>query len=341
MSSNAAMEFASVQTNTIIATLSGAAVIMLAAVIRRKGTAWRNTPNILVLNLLFADLLQAGVNQTNYVWIINKAPIEGTLCTVSGAWLNFADVSSSLWVFVICIHTYLLVNHNIRFKHIVTVSMVFVWGISFILSVVGFAFEEKGYPFYDNVGAWCWISAHYPVARVALQYGLMIFVAISMFVFYGLILLRIRKNNIWDKKNKVSNSKLSSVARKLFWYPLAYLFLTFLVFLYRVCGYFRVELPYIIIAIGGANFSCLGLVDSLIYGISRGIVKLPGLPSMRTTIDSHSEATNDETGYIKSAVHINVEIEMPTLDGSQITLPQPSYVSELNSSSSKDLLAAV
>ncbi|CAG8545886.1 23191_t:CDS:2 [Dentiscutata erythropus] len=288
-----------------------ACIIILICIITQKHT--RNTTvSHLVTNLLLSDFFQSIGFMISYYWISIGMIREGTICEIQGFLINFGDTSSASWTLVISFHTYALVVHNYEHPNIVFVSMLIVWTLNLMISLAGFIVQTPDHHFYDTAGgAWCWISDYYDDYRIGFHYGIILSVAALMIVIYA-IMLAILYNR--QRRMTVQESKkiLQSVNKKLVWYPLAYILLvtplanesvplsTTILHLYckhylnfTRSRYLTTNISFYIfnsLIISGCIFTCAGLTDSIIYGITRNVVSVKSvMPKLQQIAGIHSK----------------------------------------------------
>ncbi|CAG8551463.1 2015_t:CDS:2 [Diversispora eburnea] len=187
----------------------------------------------------------------SYYWIHVGRIKVGVFCDIQGILINLGDVSSAFWTFVICIHTYMIVVHSYEYPHIVLSSVISVWLINIIIivSMASFYFQRDSPPFFASAGgSWCWISDQYK-----------------------------RKTD-----HRVYKKALQSVNKKLIWYPFVYFTLVFPLALQRIYTLSGRQISEGYLILAACIFSSAGLVNAIIYGITRHLVSIPKLRHRRT-----------------------------------------------------------
>nr|CAG8551614.1 4502_t:CDS:2 [Entrophospora candida] len=262
----------------------------------------------LVMNLLVADYIQSSGFNLSYYWIIMGRIVPNILCDAQGFLINVG-----LWALAICVHTYMLVAHSYECPHLVAISMLIIWPSNLALSSLGFIFQmgtqSKFYNFAE--GSWCWISRDYEVYRIAFHYGIILFIALAMIVFYLLMFaILYRRQRLMSMQN--SKKVIQNVNKKLVWYPIVYLVLVFPLGLLRIISIARKDEPIPIIP-AACSFTSAGFVNALIYCITRNLVSLRGVLGIvpkirkRVTIISLSTVTSATTSFSTSIKDENQE----------------------------------
>ncbi|KAG8919448.1 hypothetical protein FRC02_001642 [Tulasnella sp. 418] len=131
-------------------------------------------------------------------------------------------------------------------------------------------------PFYGPAGLWCWIDNAYRAERIGLKYGIFWMVALINICLYVPLFWSLRR----DGQNQISQSTTTSggesvsIASKMLVYPIAYIFLVLPMSIIRWIEFTRpnVHVGTGWIALAGITFGSSGLVNSLLYIITR-----PGL----------------------------------------------------------------
>ncbi|CAG8612902.1 14472_t:CDS:2 [Cetraspora pellucida] len=133
-----------------------------------------------------------------------------------------------------------------------------------MISLAGFVIQTSGHHFYDSAGgSWCWISENYVEYRISFHYGIILGIASLLIILYA-IMLAVLYNRQRKMSAQESKRILQSVNRKLIWYPLAYIVLV-------------TPLAIGNLILSGCIFTCAGLTDSIIYGITRNVVSVKSM----------------------------------------------------------------
>ncbi|CAJ0834379.1 1154_t:CDS:2 [Entrophospora sp. SA101] len=264
-------------------------------------SSMNNVITKLVMNLLVADYIQSSGFNLSYYWIVMGRIVPNILCDAQGFLINVG-----LWALAICVHTYMLVAHSYECPHLVAISMLIIWPSNLALSSIGFIFQmgtqSKFYDFAE--GSWCWISRDYEVYRITFHYGIILFIALAMIVFYLLMFaILYRRQRLMSMQN--SKKVIQNVNKKLVWYPIVYIVLVFPLGLLRIISIARKDEP--------ISFTSAGFVNALIYCITRNLVSLRGVRGIvpkirkRVTIISLSTVTSATTSFSTSIKDENQE----------------------------------
>ncbi|RIA82437.1 G protein-coupled glucose receptor regulating Gpa2-domain-containing protein [Glomus cerebriforme] len=263
----------------------------------------------LVLNLITSDFIQSIGFMMSFNWLRIRIITPGTYCDVQGFLINLGDVASGFWALVICLHTYMLVVHSYEYPHMVFLAMIMIWPFNIIISGLGFVIQQGyGTRFYDDAGgSWCWISPKYPNFRIGFHYGIILFNAASMIVLYAIMFAVIYRRQ-GSMATQGSKKVLQSVNKKLVWYPIVYIVLVFPLALQRIVA-IAINSPniwgidYLIPA--ACIFTSAGLVNTIIYGITRNIVSIKPMMARlkRLTTSSIPSSSSESTTMTNTNLH--------------------------------------
>lgn len=129
---------------------------------RLSSTRKKAHPNqflILIYNLLLADIHQAGAFMLNVSWLGRNAIVIRTpVCWTQGWLISTGDLSSSLFISAIAIHTYLAVVRKYMLPQwVIYATVVALWAFSYILFALGIAITDNGRDaggFYVRAAGW-------------------------------------------------------------------------------------------------------------------------------------------------------------------------------------------
>jgi hypothetical protein len=126
----------------------------------------KRAPNqflILIYNLLLADMHQAAAFLLNGVWLNNDAILVGTpTCFVQGWLVSTGDLSSSLFISAIAIHTYMsIVLRRQPSQKVLYGGIIGIWLFVYIISIAPIAATSNG----ENAGGYyvravAWVSLY-------------------------------------------------------------------------------------------------------------------------------------------------------------------------------------
>lgn len=250
------------------------------------------------ISLLLCDMVQGIGSIINISWIQHMGVTFGPLCVAQGAIKQAGNVGTALWSFVIALHTFCLLFLGMRIKDWVCyATLVFVWlFLGFILALGPgiIASAEKG-PFYGISGVWCWMTPAYPTERFTLEYLFMFASAGVSFFLYSLVFLRLRGNvtvNGWSVRfhsrdqgfkfasvtsggaysDPSQSKKVTTVARKMLWYPVVYTILVLPIAAARFSAFAGKTVPFAVTILSGTIFMLSGFVNTLLFTTTRRVI---------------------------------------------------------------------
>ncbi|CAI2175550.1 9509_t:CDS:2 [Funneliformis geosporum] len=328
----------------VTSTISNLTIFVMFWIIIRQNHSSRHTVvTRLVLNLFVSDFIQSIGFMFSYHWIKKGIIQQGIHCDIQGFLINLGDVASGFWAFVICVHTYMLVVHSYEYPHIVFLSMITIWPFNFLISTLGFAIQhasDSGKRFYGSAGgSWCWIDRDFQEYRIGFHYGIILFIAAAMIILYAIMFVILYRRQR-TMATRGSRRVLQSVNKKLVWYPAVYIVLIFPLALQRIAALAAQDTniwgsSYLVIA--GSIFTSAGLVNGMIYGITRNLVSVKPVMAMPMRISYMEHPTiyefDDDSRYLSSS--------------SAVTPPSPTHSTDplnnhnRNYSNSSDTISPV
>ncbi|CAI0642806.1 unnamed protein product [Colletotrichum noveboracense] len=260
----------------------------------------RKAPNqalVLVINVLFADVLQACAFFLNIVWVIeDRITDESPACWAQGWFISTGDLSSLTFLTAIAVHTYitLILGRKVPTKVFYAV-ICFLWFAVLFLSVLGVIITNNGKGvggFYVRDTAWCWISSAYEPMRFYLHYLWMVILQVVGTVSWVLVFVHFYRRAKALKLSKKSGEESSSnnsvlsptgVAprtsegvksevhkRVLFLlYPLIFLVCTTPLAIGRMMGTRGVKLSPEYLCFAGAMITSNGWLDVILFSTTR------------------------------------------------------------------------
>ncbi|KXX83386.1 hypothetical protein MMYC01_200167 [Madurella mycetomatis] len=169
---------------------------------RVSSTRKKAHPNqflILIYNLLLADIHQAGAFMLNVSWLGHNAIVIRTpVCWAQGWLISTGDLSSSLFIGAIAIHTYLAVVRKYTLPQwVIYATVIALWTFNYFLFALGIAITGNGKDaggFYVRAAGWCWINIRYESLRLHLHYIWIFITLVLTSILYTLIFISLRKN---------------------------------------------------------------------------------------------------------------------------------------------------
>lgn len=122
---------------------------------------------LLLYNLLLADMHQAMAFMLNAVWVKNDAfIINSSTCWSQGFFVSNGDLSASLFIAAIAIHTYSVITRGYKPPQwVVNATCISIWVFTYGLALIGIAATRNGATsggFYVRASAWVslakWLS---------------------------------------------------------------------------------------------------------------------------------------------------------------------------------------
>ncbi|KAK5657771.1 hypothetical protein OQA88_2844 [Cercophora sp. LCS_1] len=233
---------------------------------------------VLIYNLLLADIHQAAAFLLNARWVANDAiDIQSPACWIQGWLVSTGDLSSSLFITAIAVHTYLTVVWSFKPPQwALYVTVVFLWAFNYILAILGPAMTKNGSEhagFYVRAVAWCWINVKYETYRLVFHY-LFIFISLAgTSILYTLIFLHLRRrpaSNSSPTKGRSHSSRNTNHHHKAFLlYPVIYVICTAPLAIGRIVAMVGVKVPIAYFSVAGALITSNGWLDVLLWGLTR------------------------------------------------------------------------
>lgn len=114
---------------------------------------------LLLYNLLLADMHQAMAFMLNAVWVKNDAfIINSSTCWSQGFFVSNGDLSASLFIAAIAIHTYSVISRGYKPPQwVVNATCISIWVFTYGLAFIGIAATRNGATsggFYVRASAW-------------------------------------------------------------------------------------------------------------------------------------------------------------------------------------------
>ncbi|CAG8455057.1 10178_t:CDS:2, partial [Dentiscutata heterogama] len=187
--------------------------------------------SFLVLNLIASNFFLCLGFMFNYNWLRFGVIETGAICSIQGFLINFGDVTSGFWILVLCIYMYMPARYDC--SRLVIISMIIIWPLNLIISLLGLAIQTPNSPFYDAThSSWCWISYNYKTSRIGFNYFITLAITIIVIILLAILYCRLKKNSQYV--NKI-----------LIWYPLAYIILVVPLNIHRFAAMIDYELPFV------------------------------------------------------------------------------------------------
>ncbi|KIH92481.1 hypothetical protein SPBR_02494 [Sporothrix brasiliensis 5110] len=183
-----------------------------AQVVREK--AELNQFLLLLYNLLLADMHQSLAFMLNAVWVKNDAfIIKSSTCWSQGFFVSNGDLSASLFIAAIAIHTYSVISRGYKPPQwVVNAACISIWVFTYGLALIGIAATRNGATsdgFYVRASAWCWINQQFETLRLVTHY-LFIFITLALTsLLYTLVFLSLRRKQKLQQRQQEQRLKLA------------------------------------------------------------------------------------------------------------------------------------
>ncbi|RFU81132.1 g- coupled receptor [Trichoderma arundinaceum] len=241
----------------------------------------KGSPNqflILIYNLLIADLHQAIAFALNSTWINRNAiVVETKTCWAQGFFVSTGDLSSSMFITLIAVHTFFSVVKGYRpSQRMLYTAIGLIWLFVYFISTLPIAMTNNGREhggLFVRAGAWCWINAEYEGFRLFTHY-LWIFIALGITsALYIAIWYSLRQQ---ARRRRAANPDGSADPGwhgdhnpAFLIYPVIYVTCTLPLATERVASMAGADIPLGFFCFAGALISLNGFFDCLLFGTTR------------------------------------------------------------------------
>ncbi|PNP40189.1 hypothetical protein TGAM01_v208442 [Trichoderma gamsii] len=241
----------------------------------------KGAPNqflILIYNLLIADLHQSIAFALNSTWINRNAILVGSkTCWAQGFFVSTGDLSSSLFITLIAIHTFCSVVKGYRpSQRLLYLTIVLVWLFVYFISTLPIAITNNGRDhggLFVRAGAWCWINSDYERLRLLTHY---LWIFISLGVTSGLYIAiwfslrkQARRRRAANPDGSTDLGHQSDHNPAFLIYPVIYVTCTLPLATERVASMAGADIPLGYFCFAGALISLNGFFDCLLFGTTR------------------------------------------------------------------------
>lgn len=247
--------------------------------VKRIQKAGNRPPNqflILIFNLIIADMHQAAALLLSVIWLRKGGIFINTpTCFVQGFLASNGNLSSSLFMAIIAIHTYMSVIKDARptqkvFYSTIVVTWVFVYALSIIPLLATRNGREVG-GFFVRADPWCWIHDAYENIQL-LTHNLFIFISMvvtsALYISIYLSLRREAKSQAHDSGPNRTNIRLKHKPAFLV-YPVIYVMCTLPLVLARIIDMAGIHIPIEYYCFTGAIIASNGSFDCVLFGTTR------------------------------------------------------------------------
>lgn len=271
----------------------------------------RQPPNqflILIFNLLLADMHQGVAFFLNAQWLRHEMVHVGTAtCFVQGLFVSTGDLSSSCFITMIAIHTYLSVVRRYMMPHrVLYLAIAGIWVFVYAISTIPIAATRNGADeggFFVRAGAWvssppppffynprekipltgqCWVNIAYTDLRLFTHY-IFIFIALATTsALYTAIFVSLRRQTRASAASSSSRSGSATSATMsqfqlshnpaFLIYPVIYILCTLPLALGRIASMAQKNVPLEYMCFAGAMIASNGMFDCMLFGTTRNVI---------------------------------------------------------------------
>ncbi|KAI9507341.1 hypothetical protein F5148DRAFT_1309566 [Russula earlei] len=249
---------------------------------------WRigGATEILFLNQLGADLVQATGGLMNIKWAVDGTVYASPFCVAQGAVKQAADVGVALSTLAIAFYTlYVLcfsgeaqVADDYERRKSLRRGLIFVvclWIVIGLLVAVDIG-AHGAYHFYGPTGYWCWIAARYSVHRIVLDYAAMWMTAGINIVIYSIVFLYIKgyiATKGWRIYRPPVRQEISDMASRraygLLYYPAVYIIAVLPLSIVRYSAFTHHSTPFGATIFVDMIYLSNGLFNVILFSVTR------------------------------------------------------------------------
>ncbi|KAI5466256.1 G protein-coupled glucose receptor regulating Gpa2-domain-containing protein [Mariannaea sp. PMI_226] len=247
--------------------------------VQRIRAAKNKPPNqflILIYNLIIADMHQGTAFLLSVAWIRKQGLfIDAPTCFVQGFFDSNGDLSSSLFITAIAIHTYLSVVKGYRPpQNVLYAGTIGIWVFVYCLSVIPLLATRNGRAvggFFVRAGPWCWINEGYQDLRLFTHYIFIFLSLVSTTTLYITIYWSLRKQAQREPEKPGENeSQVKTSHNPAFLiYALIYVTCTLPLAVGRIATMAGAEVPLGYYCFAGTLIASNGSFDCLLFGTTR------------------------------------------------------------------------
>ncbi|KAL4774257.1 G protein-coupled glucose receptor regulating Gpa2-domain-containing protein [Aspergillus nidulans var. acristatus] len=289
----------------VMAILSTVATFVLISFITYRLIFWRgnyqryigyNQYVVLIYNLVIADIQQSLAFLICAKWYAdNKISADTAACFLQGFWLQVGDPASGIFVLAIAFHTFYLVALGKKLSYRAFVSIVVgLWVFVAVLVIIPLA--AHGRHVFTPSGAWCWIDESYEPIRLGTHYFWIFFAEFGTVSLYAILWFqlrrRIKQSAILGSSHIESLRRLRRVVGYMIIYPIAYIILSLPLAAGRMATA-RGDTPSVVyFCVSGALITSSGLVDVLLYTLTRRNLIIESEPSLDKSYQKFASGKN-------------------------------------------------
>ncbi|PKX99061.1 protein gprD [Aspergillus novofumigatus IBT 16806] len=229
---------------------------------------------VLIYNLLLVDIQQATAFLLCLHWVARGGVnYPSAACVLQGWWIQTADPGSGLFVLAIAIHTCAVVLRGRQLPFTTFVwCVVGLWAFIILLGLIAVGLYGSK-TFVISEAGWCWLS---PQAQDERLWGHYLWIFLSEFgtiILYGIMFVYLRRQMkqaaALRQNHQESLNRLNRVVVYMVIYPLVYVLLSLPLAAGRMSTARHVVPSKEYFAAAGALMALSGLVDVIVYTLTR------------------------------------------------------------------------
>ncbi|KAF7594081.1 hypothetical protein BBP40_010218 [Aspergillus hancockii] len=229
---------------------------------------------VLIYNLLLIDIQQATAFLICLHWVARGyVYYPSAACVLQGWWIQTGDPGSGLFIMVIAMHTGAVVLRGRQLPHWTFVSCVVgLWAFIILLGLVPVGlFGSK--TFVISEAGWCWISSEHETERLWVHYLWIFLSEFGTVVLYGILFFHLRRRMnqaaMLRQGHQESLKRLNRVVIYMVIYPFVYLILSLPLAAGRMSTARHIIPSKRYFAVAGSLMALSGLVDVVVYTLTR------------------------------------------------------------------------
>ncbi|KAG2413398.1 hypothetical protein HFD88_002587 [Aspergillus terreus] len=229
---------------------------------------------VLIYNLLLVDIQQSIAFMLCLYWASQgRVTMPSAACYLQGWWIQTGDPGSGLFVLAIALHTGAVVLRGRQLPFPIFIACV--TGLWLFILILGFIpvglFGDE--VFVISEAGWCWLSPDHETERLWVHYLWIFLAEFGTVILYGVMFFYLRrrmKEAALLRHGPQENLKrLNRVVVYMVIYPLVYLLLSLPLAAGRMSTARHVAPSRTYFAVAGCLMGLSGLVDVLVYTLTR------------------------------------------------------------------------
>ncbi|KAK7403379.1 hypothetical protein QQX98_010854 [Neonectria punicea] len=247
--------------------------------LKRIEEAKKRPPNqflILVFNLIIADMHQGAAFLLSITWLREGGIFLGTpTCFVQGFFDSNGNLSSSLFITAIAVHTYLSVVRGYRPPHRALCAVVIgIWLFVYFLSIIPLLITHNGREvggYFTRADPWCWINDAYENLQLLTHYIFIFLSLAATCTLYVAIYLSLRRK--LTEKGETTCPDHSNINLRhnptFLVYPVIYVMCTLPLALGRIADMAGAPVPAAYYCFAGSLIASNGSFDCILFATTR------------------------------------------------------------------------